>query len=262
MKLTAVYSSRNPTQVQMMVGVLQSRGIPAIVTDQESTTMLGWPVKVRVHEQHVEAARAIVDEFLSAGEKQSDAQPWKCPGCGETIEPQFSDCWNCQTPRPGEGESALPPPRLPPDPQILVDLICIGCEYNLKSLAIDGRCPECGHPVLPSLLKLLQMVDVPADEGQSPAEVLRPCLDWFEAKYAFPIEAIGFVSQVWLDALAATADRDELSLAHAVRDQAADFFASPISAGRALERWNLDTPDKLARLIEWLIELKVVAVVR
>ena len=243
-----------------MVGVLQSRGIPAIVTDQLSTGILAWPIKVRVHEEHAEAARAVIDEFLSAGEKPSNAKHWRCPGCGEMIEPQFSDCWNCQTPRPTEGEDAAPPPRLPPDPQVPIDLSCQGCQYNLRSLAVDGRCPECGLPVLPSLLALLRAVDVPADEGQSPAEVLRPCLDWFEARYGFPMEAIGFVSQVWRDALAATLNRDELSLAMAVRDLAADYFASPVTAQRALERWNLETPDKLARLIEWLIELKVVSV--
>ena len=24
-----------------------------------------------------------------------DPQPWTCPTCGETIEGQFAECWNC-----------------------------------------------------------------------------------------------------------------------------------------------------------------------
>jgi hypothetical protein len=31
--------------------------------------------------------------------KQSDARqtPWICTGCGEEIEPQFTQCWQCET---------------------------------------------------------------------------------------------------------------------------------------------------------------------
>jgi hypothetical protein len=25
--------------------------------------------------------------------------PWKCPKCGEQLEPQFTTCWKCGTPR-------------------------------------------------------------------------------------------------------------------------------------------------------------------
>jgi len=25
--------------------------------------------------------------------------PWTCRRCGETLEPQFAQCWNCGTPR-------------------------------------------------------------------------------------------------------------------------------------------------------------------
>jgi len=32
-----------------------------------------------------------------------------------------------------------------------VDLPCVGCEYNLRSMKPDGQCPECGHAVGPSL---------------------------------------------------------------------------------------------------------------
>jgi len=26
--------------------------------------------------------------------------PWTCSACGETLEPQFSQCWSCGVPRP------------------------------------------------------------------------------------------------------------------------------------------------------------------
>jgi RNA polymerase subunit RPABC4/transcription elongation factor Spt4 len=26
-------------------------------------------------------------------------EPWTCSRCGEVLEPQFAQCWNCGTPR-------------------------------------------------------------------------------------------------------------------------------------------------------------------
>lgn len=35
-------------------------------------------------------------------------KPWRCEGCGEEIEGQFSECWRCGESRPGEPS---PPPE-------------------------------------------------------------------------------------------------------------------------------------------------------
>jgi hypothetical protein len=37
-------------------------------------------------------ARGLIDEALQPVEA---AEPWQCPGCGERIEAQFSQCWRC-----------------------------------------------------------------------------------------------------------------------------------------------------------------------
>ncbi len=48
-------------------------------------------------------------------------------------------------------ESILPPS---PDSSAVIerDLLCIRCEYNLRTLALYARCPECGTPVEDSLI--------------------------------------------------------------------------------------------------------------
>ncbi|MCB1233944.1 MAG: DUF2007 domain-containing protein [Verrucomicrobiae bacterium] len=30
---------------------------------------------------------------------------WQCPGCGEDVEKEFGECWNCGATRPGFGEN-------------------------------------------------------------------------------------------------------------------------------------------------------------
>jgi hypothetical protein len=46
--------------------------------------------------QDPESARAILAEA-----KQADYHsPWRCVGCGEMIEGQFTACWNCGEVRP------------------------------------------------------------------------------------------------------------------------------------------------------------------
>jgi len=56
-----------------------------------------------------------------------------------------------QTP---SAEPSLPPPAIDPaSGRIACDLLCVECEYNLRTLAADGRCPECGRPVRDSVLE-------------------------------------------------------------------------------------------------------------
>ena len=31
---------------------------------------------------------------------QPESPPWTCPKCGEAIEPQFTECWNCGASKP------------------------------------------------------------------------------------------------------------------------------------------------------------------
>jgi len=40
------------------------------------------------------------EELVRALQRPLDAPAWSCSACGEAIEPQFSACWRCGTPRP------------------------------------------------------------------------------------------------------------------------------------------------------------------
>ena len=54
---------------------------------------------VDIHVPKADHARAIglVDQFF--GENQGK-NPWTCASCGEAVGKTFSNCWNCDGPRP------------------------------------------------------------------------------------------------------------------------------------------------------------------
>src|ERR1700733_1253483 len=46
---------------------------------------------------------------------------------------------------------SLPLPAPPPPEWVMKDLPCRSCGYNLRTLSIDGICPECATPVRVSM---------------------------------------------------------------------------------------------------------------
>jgi hypothetical protein len=248
----------------LVANLLESQEIPATVMGEQQSTLAGatatpW-VEVCVHEENRGKAEVIVDQFIRSGRiaMTPRSSAWTCPNCGEVIEPQFTDCWKCQTPRPADDDAAAadkPAPRPPPDPNLPIDVPCLMCQYNLRTLPIHGRCPECGHPVFPSLFAKVRALDGTLEPMEMPFDVLRPCLDWFEQHLGFPLEAVAFAEYVGR----ATRYSDVDALTTAIQDRATEFFGDAITASRALDRWNIRTTADLRRLITALIDLGVVS---
>ena len=42
---------------------------------------------------------------------------------------------------------------------VAVDLACVNCRYNLRTQPVDGKCPECGHPVTETTAGYLPILD-------------------------------------------------------------------------------------------------------
>ena len=115
MPLTTIYQARDETQAQLLIAILQSRGIEASMEQGASATnamfapgMFRGGIGVLVDETQADQARQIAHEFDQSGSQPADDSPqptWTCPNCGEVVEAQFSDCWNCQTPRPSQTQS-------------------------------------------------------------------------------------------------------------------------------------------------------------
>ena len=270
-KTIAAYSARNELQAALLVQVLASHGIEAQVVGGALASLTGYlpttPVSVHVDEADAERAKAVIEEFEQSGRGGQAAgpatgeAPWTCANCGEMIEAQFTECWNCQLPRGAPAIDARPTngaaERLRPDPHIGVDLPCVRCAYNLRNLPVDRVCPECAHPAFASLVQAMQSQQEWLLENE-PA--LRPCFDYIEALCGgFRIEAVAFVAHTWPLARQRAGDAaNEAEIADAVFDLALEFFGDPLTATRTMQLWKLTNAAQIRRLKERLAQLDFV----
>ena len=279
-KTIAAYSARNELQAALLVQVLASHGIEAQVVGGALASLTGYlpttPVSVHVDEADAERAKAVIEEFEQSGRGGQAAggatgeAPWRCANCGETIEAQFTECWNCQLPHgaPAIGggggggggaasANASGQEPLPPDPHLGVDLACVRCAYNLRNLPIDRVCPECAHPAFATLVQAMHSQQEWLLENEPE---LRPCLDYVEQLCGFRIEAVAFVVHAWPLARerAGGGAASDSETADGVRDLALDFLGDPLTATRTMQLWKLTTSAEIRRLKDRLAELNFI----
>lgn len=95
-----VYTSPDLPMVGHIKNILESYGIACTIQKQFSSAAAGeipaiecWPELWVVDQKQFERAQVIVKEAL-APQSQNLTQ-WECPNCQESIEGQFTACWNC-----------------------------------------------------------------------------------------------------------------------------------------------------------------------
>ncbi len=100
--MKTVYSAQNIALVSIFQNILEGSGIKCWIKNEflsagvgEIPPIEGWP-QLCVDDDDYEEAKRIVEEALSTREMTS----WKCDSCGEEIEGQFTECWNCGKNRP------------------------------------------------------------------------------------------------------------------------------------------------------------------
>ena len=94
-----VHSAESILEVAHLRNLLEHEGIECFVLNERLAGALDeipyiecWPelwVREDGQERH---ARRLIGQALAP---RSGGEPWTCERCGERIEPQFSDCWNC-----------------------------------------------------------------------------------------------------------------------------------------------------------------------
>ena len=104
-----VYSAANISLVSIVKGILEQRGIKCWIRNEALSAGIGelppietWP-QLCVEKDDYSEAKHIVEEALAA---KDTSIMWKCDSCGEIIEGQFTECWNCGKIRFGSGNVA------------------------------------------------------------------------------------------------------------------------------------------------------------
>jgi hypothetical protein len=95
-----IYSAKDPLMIGHLKNVLATFGIRCFTKKLDLISAAGelppiecWPELWVVDDDKVLQAKRILKKTLAplASVKKS----WVCAGCGENIEGQFSECWNC-----------------------------------------------------------------------------------------------------------------------------------------------------------------------
>jgi hypothetical protein len=96
-----IFSSPVLAIVMNLKNILQINGISSTITNQYLSAGVGeippiecWP-QLWVTEQDFERASAIIE--TNERDLAELKEIWICPKCGEEIEGQFAECWNCET---------------------------------------------------------------------------------------------------------------------------------------------------------------------
>jgi hypothetical protein len=103
--VTKVHSAPHPFPLENLRNILQAQGIAAEVRSPYLGAARGdipatecWS-ELWVEDADAARARALIADVREPAAPSGDR--WKCPRCGEEIEPQFDTCWSCGAPRPG-----------------------------------------------------------------------------------------------------------------------------------------------------------------
>ncbi len=101
-----IYSAKDPLMIGHLKNVMASFGIKCVTKKLDLISGGGelppiecWPELWVIEDDKASRAKSILKKTLAP--LASVKKPWGCHGCGERIEGQFSECWNCGCDRAG-----------------------------------------------------------------------------------------------------------------------------------------------------------------
>ncbi len=98
-----IWRAYHVVEAMHLRNVLEAAGIPAILRNENLIRVAGevpfdqaWPEVWILDDSHAAPAAALIHELRHP----PYAPGWTCLRCQESLEGQFTTCWNCGTDRP------------------------------------------------------------------------------------------------------------------------------------------------------------------
>lgn len=95
-----VYTAKDPLMIGHLRNVLVTFGIECMTRNLYLSSAAGelppiecWPELWVIDDSRQAEATTILKKTLAP--LKSVKKPWRCEGCGEEVEGQFSECWKC-----------------------------------------------------------------------------------------------------------------------------------------------------------------------
>ncbi len=99
-----IFTSSDLIAVSQLKDFLENEGIPCVIKNEILTALRPevpftdtFPELWVQNDSDFEKAAIIKADWKMPTEPQGSA--WTCPKCGEQLDPQFSSCWKCGTPK-------------------------------------------------------------------------------------------------------------------------------------------------------------------
>ncbi len=100
-----VHTAKHPTEAHLVKGMLEAEGIRAAVLGDQLYGAYGelpvLPTVWVLDDALATQADALIIDFLrGAAARRYGHERWICTHCGEQLEGQFTECWQCGVTRP------------------------------------------------------------------------------------------------------------------------------------------------------------------
>ena len=93
-----VFSSFNLVAAHHAKNLLEAEGIRAVVKNELLSSAMGElpPAECQAEVWVLNGSDLWrAEKVLNAPTAGAQGSPWQCAGCGESCEPQFTQCWRC-----------------------------------------------------------------------------------------------------------------------------------------------------------------------
>ena len=236
-----VYIADDPTEAHLVKGIFHQYGISCEIRGEALWRARGGlpltsetlPTIWIFDDNRFEEATELTERFQNGTLAANAGANWKCPECGEEVEGQFTECWQCGANRPEEtqtyeswagGAVEDAPPSLSGTPALE--------EYLKSTEIIDWQ-----HPDIISKAREL------AIGVEKPTDVARSCFEWVR-------DEIKHIGDYDIQAVACSASevlRTGSGICYAKSHLLAALLrANSIPAGFCYQRLNLDIEGSMS----------------